>query len=156
MEKLCIPKAFLKMAGGRMHSSHPTPLYPPLAISYRNYQKSLAYFSHLAPLILFILLKGRVKRGVCGGGGGGAWPNRTQTHFRRHKHTARENQRYRSSAVKLASSSRTPKSFFSHPQLGTAALRCFFISSTIFQSQLQPTLCILRSEWIKQVYMHRR
>ena len=47
---------------------------------------------------------------------GGAWPNRTQTHFRRHKHTARENQRYRSSAVKLASSSRTPRSLFSHPQ----------------------------------------
>ena len=50
------------MAGGRMHIPHPTPLYPPLAISYRNYQKSLAYFSHLAPLILILLLKGRVKR----------------------------------------------------------------------------------------------
>ena len=35
----------------------------PWAISYRNYQKSLAYFSHLAPLILFFLLKRRVKRG---------------------------------------------------------------------------------------------
>ena len=74
-----IPKSFLKMAGGRMHAPHPTIL-PPLAMSYRNNQKSLAYFSHLAPLILFILLKGRIK--------GGAWPNRTQTHFRRHEHTA--------------------------------------------------------------------
>ena len=37
-------------------------LYPPLAISYRNHQKSLAYFSHLAPLILLFLSKGKVKR----------------------------------------------------------------------------------------------
>ena len=53
MEKLYTSKTFFKMAGGRMHIPHPTPFYPPLAISYRNYQKSLAYFSHLAPLILF-------------------------------------------------------------------------------------------------------
>ena len=53
MEKLYASKAFLKMADGKMHTSHPTPLDPPLAISYRNHQKSLAYFSHLAPLILF-------------------------------------------------------------------------------------------------------
>ena len=52
------------MAGGRMHTPHPTPLYPPLAISYRNHQKGMAYFSHLAPLILFFLLKGRVKGGM--------------------------------------------------------------------------------------------
>ena len=43
----CTSKAFLKMAGGRMHTPHPTPLYPPLAISCRNHQKSVAYFSHL-------------------------------------------------------------------------------------------------------------
>ena len=43
MEKLYASKAFLKMTGGRMHTPHPTPLYPPLAISYRNYQKSLGY-----------------------------------------------------------------------------------------------------------------
>ena len=95
-----------------MHAPHPTilsPLYPPLAISYRNHQRRVAYFSHLAPLILIFLLKGRIK-------GRGAWPNRTQTHFRSHKHTARKNQRYRSSAEKLASSSRTPRSLFSHPQ----------------------------------------
>ena len=54
-------------------------------------------------------------------GGGGAWPNRTQTHFRRRKHTAMENQRYRSSAIKLASSSCTHRGN-EHPQLGTAAL----------------------------------
>ena len=34
--------------------------------------------------------------------------NHTQAHFRRHKHTAWENQRYLSLAVQLASSSRTP------------------------------------------------
>ena len=45
-----------------MHTSYPTPLYSPLAISYRNHQKSLPYFSPLAPLILFFLLKGRIKR----------------------------------------------------------------------------------------------
>ena len=35
------------------------PLDPPLAISYRNHRKSLAYryFSHLAPLILFFFTK---------------------------------------------------------------------------------------------------
>ena len=48
------------MAGGKMHrpTSHSIPpLDPPLAISYRNHQKSLAYFSHLASLILFFSTK---------------------------------------------------------------------------------------------------
>ena len=103
------------MAGGRMHAPHPTPRIRPRPLTTETI-KSLAYFSHLAPLILFFLLKGRVKSD-------GAWPNRTQTHLRRHKHTARENQRYRSSAVKLASSYHTPRSLFSHPHFGTAALR---------------------------------
>ena len=67
MGKLYTSKAFLKTVGGRMHTSHPTPLYPPLAISYRKHQKSLAYFIQLAQLILFFLLKRRVKRG-------GPWP----------------------------------------------------------------------------------
>ena len=40
----------------------------PLAISYENLRKSLAYFSHLAPLIRFFFLKGKVKRV-------GAWHN---------------------------------------------------------------------------------
>ena len=45
----------------------------PLAISYRNHQKSLTYFSHLAPLILFFFTK-RQSQKV---GGGGAWYNAT-------------------------------------------------------------------------------
>ena len=57
MEKLYASKSFLKMAGGRMHTSHPTSLDPPLAISCRNHQKSLVYFSHLASLILFFFTK---------------------------------------------------------------------------------------------------
>ena len=57
MEKLYTSKTLLKMAGGRMDTTHPTPLDPPLAISYRNHQKSQAYFSHLAPLILFVFTK---------------------------------------------------------------------------------------------------
>ena len=75
MEKLYTSKTFFKMAGGRMHIPHPTPFYSPLAISYRNYLKSLAYFSHLAPLILFLLLKGRVKRPKWV-----AWLNATPSH----------------------------------------------------------------------------
>ena len=70
MEKLYASKTFLKMAGGRKHVSHPTPLDSPLTISYRNHQKNLEYFSHLAPLVLFFLLKSRVKRG----GGMAQWP----------------------------------------------------------------------------------
>ena len=57
MEKLYASTTFFKMAGGRMHIPHPTPLCSPLAISYRNHQKNLAYFSHLAPLVLFYFTK---------------------------------------------------------------------------------------------------
>ncbi len=53
MKKLYTSKTFLKMASGRMQTPYPNPLYPLLAISYRNHQKSVAYFSHLASLILF-------------------------------------------------------------------------------------------------------
>ena len=53
-----------------MHTPYPTSLDPPQAISYKNHQKSLAYFNHLAPLLLFILLKDRVKRRDEVGGGG--------------------------------------------------------------------------------------
>ena len=63
MEKLHSSKTFLKMVGGRMQTPHPTPLDSPITISYRSLQKNLAYFSHLAPLVLFFLLKGRVRRG---------------------------------------------------------------------------------------------
>ena len=63
MEKLYTSKAFLKMAGGRMHVLHPSSLDPLLAISYRNHQKSLAYFSHSAPLILFFFSKKLSQKG---------------------------------------------------------------------------------------------
>ena len=49
MEQLYTSKTFLKMAGGRMYTPHPTPL----AISYRNHEKSVAYFSPLALLVFF-------------------------------------------------------------------------------------------------------
>ena len=66
--KNCIhQKKILKMAGGRMHNPHRTPLDLPLAISYRNHRKSLAYFSHLAPLVVLFYSKAESK----GGGGGG-------------------------------------------------------------------------------------
>ena len=55
--KLCTSKTFLKTAGGKMHTFYPNPLSPLLAIIYRNHQKSLTYFSHLAPLILFFFTK---------------------------------------------------------------------------------------------------
>ena len=41
------------MVGRSMHTPHPILLHPPLAINYRNHQKSLAYFSHLASFLLF-------------------------------------------------------------------------------------------------------
>ena len=63
MEKLYTSETLLKMAGGRMHTPHPTPLNPPLAISYRNHQKSLAYFSHLASLVLFFFTKRQNQKG---------------------------------------------------------------------------------------------
>ena len=46
-----------------MHTPHPTPLDPPLAISYRNHQKSVAYFSYLAQLILFLFTKRQSQKG---------------------------------------------------------------------------------------------
>ena len=52
-EKLYTSKTFVKMAGGKMHTPYPTFLDQPLTISYRNYQKSLAYVSHVAPLVFF-------------------------------------------------------------------------------------------------------
>ena len=57
MKKLYTSKTFSKTSGGRRHTPHPIPLGPPLAISYKNHQKSLAYFSDMAPLILLIFLK---------------------------------------------------------------------------------------------------
>ena len=65
--KIAYIKSIFEMAGGRMHTPHPTTL----AVSYRNHQKSLAYFSHLAPLILFLFTKRRSQKG---GGGMAQWP----------------------------------------------------------------------------------
>ena len=45
------------MAGGRRRTPDPTHLDPPLAISYKNHQISLAYFNHLASLILLFVPK---------------------------------------------------------------------------------------------------
>ena len=68
MKKLHTSKTFLKIAGGRMHTPHPNPLDPPLAISCRNHQKSLAYFGNFAPIILFLFTKKQSQKG-------GPWPN---------------------------------------------------------------------------------
>ena len=57
------------MAGGRMHIPYPTLLDSPLAISYRNNQKNLAYFSHLAPLVLFFFTERQSQKG-----GMAQWP----------------------------------------------------------------------------------
>ena len=46
-----------------MHIPYPTPLDSPQAISYKNYQKNLAYFSHLAPLVLFFFTKRQSQKG---------------------------------------------------------------------------------------------
>ena len=68
MEKLYTTKAFLKTAGGSMHIAYSSPCPPVSARGHKLQQplKELTYFSHLALLLLFFLLKGRVK----GGGGG--------------------------------------------------------------------------------------
>ena len=67
MEKLYTSKTFLKMAGGWVHTLYPTPLDPPVAISYRNLQK---IFQSLG-IISFVLfyLKAELK------GGNGTMPS---------------------------------------------------------------------------------
>ena len=57
MEKMYRSKTFFKMAGRKMHTPHPTLLDPPLAIRYKNHQKSPAYFSYLAQLVLLFFTK---------------------------------------------------------------------------------------------------
>ena len=54
-----------------MHTPYPFPLDSPLAISYRNYQKSLECFSHLRSLVLLFFSKSRSQKG---GGGHGTMP----------------------------------------------------------------------------------
>ena len=63
MEKLYSSKTFLKMSRGRTHTLHPNPLDPSLATIYGNQQRSLAYFSHLAPLILIFFTKRQSQKG---------------------------------------------------------------------------------------------
>ena len=55
--KIVCMKTLLKMAGGKMPTPHPILVDPPLALSCRNHQKSLAYFSHLVPLIFFFFTR---------------------------------------------------------------------------------------------------
>ena len=90
-------------------SYHPIPHVSAPGHKLQKPSKESGIFQSLGTINFVLFTKRQNQRG-------GAWPNRTQTHFRRHKHTARENQRYRSSAVKLASSSRTPRSLFLHHQ----------------------------------------
>ena len=47
------------MTGGRMHIPHPIPL----VIKWGNHQKSLAYFSHLARLVLLFFTKRQSQKG---------------------------------------------------------------------------------------------
>ena len=66
MEKLYTSKTLLKMAGGRMHTPHSTPLDPPLANGHKLQKpsKKPGVFQSLDTINFFIfLLKGRVKRG---------------------------------------------------------------------------------------------
>ena len=69
MEKLLTSKTFLKMAGGRMHTPHPTPLDPPPGHKLQKPSKKSGIFQSLGTIIFVLfLLKSRVKRG--GGGHG--------------------------------------------------------------------------------------
>ena len=62
MEKLFMPKAFLKMAGERMHAPHPTTLYLLLAISYRKHQKS-DIFQSLSTITFVLFTKRQSQKG---------------------------------------------------------------------------------------------
>ena len=66
-KKIVYIKNIFENGYGRMHIPHSTPLDSPLAISYRNHLKNLAYFSHLSPLVLFFFTKRQSQKG-----GGGA------------------------------------------------------------------------------------
>ena len=71
MEKFYTSITFLIMASGTVGGCIPYPssypLDPSLAISYRNHQKSLAYFSHLAYQLYSFLPKRQSQKGR------GAW-----------------------------------------------------------------------------------
>ena len=70
MKKLYTSKTFSKRLVGRGIPLILRPLGPPLAISYKNHQKSLAYFSHMAPFILLFFTKRQSQEERTGGGGG--------------------------------------------------------------------------------------
>ena len=53
MKKLYTSKTFLKMAGGRMHNPHPTPLDPPLASMIMIGKESTIVFSAIDKLVAF-------------------------------------------------------------------------------------------------------
>ena len=74
MKKLYTTKDFTKWLVGWWDDALHTPLHPPLAISYKYHQKNLAYFSHLAPLILFFFTKRRSQKGRTGGEDGTSSP----------------------------------------------------------------------------------
>ena len=67
-EKIVCIKHIFK--NGWWEDAYPSsyPLNSPLAISYRNHQKNLAYFSHLAPLVLFLITKRQSQKGGEGHG----------------------------------------------------------------------------------------
>ena len=46
-----------------MHIPHPTSLDLSLAISYRNHEKNLAYVSHVARSVVFLLTKRQSQKG---------------------------------------------------------------------------------------------
>ena len=58
-----ISKIFSKMAGEKIHIPHPTPPGPAPGHKLQKPLKESGYFSHLPPSVLFLSLKGRVKRG---------------------------------------------------------------------------------------------
>ena len=53
MEKLHASKAFLKIAGGRMHTLHPIPLDPPLAIQKPSKESGIFQSLGIANFVLF-------------------------------------------------------------------------------------------------------
>ena len=65
MEKLYTSKTFLKMDGERMHT---LILFLGSVPGHKLHQKILAYFSHLAPLVLFFFTKRPSQKG-------GPWHN---------------------------------------------------------------------------------
>ena len=66
MEKLYTSKTFSKMAGGRMHTTHPTPPESAPGHTLQKPSKESGTFQSLGTISCSCLLKDKVKRG--GGG----------------------------------------------------------------------------------------